>query len=179
MKRRTGKVFSIVFRISFALPFRSSGTIASQPTIPKVASNFFTNSSNPVDHPALVCLRIDVIISLIRPGSITNGCVNFIRMPHPLSPPCTQSAIWLHLSRRTKFNPGPCPSRQGVIIKTRKWLIVGSLIFLALVILTAPIHPGQKPKLRYRVMYNQYQDEFFNRMADEFEKLHPEVDVVI
>jgi ABC-type sugar transport system permease subunit/ABC-type glycerol-3-phosphate transport system substrate-binding protein len=28
-------------------------------------------------------------------------------------------------------------------------------------------------------MYNEYQDKFFNRLADEFETIHPEVDVVI
>jgi len=28
-------------------------------------------------------------------------------------------------------------------------------------------------------MYNEFQDEFFNRLADEFEQMHPEIDVVI
>jgi len=28
-------------------------------------------------------------------------------------------------------------------------------------------------------MYNEYQDEYFNRLADEFEEMHPEIDVVI
>jgi multiple sugar transport system permease protein len=48
-----------------------------------------------------------------------------------------------------------------------------------LLVVTAPIRPGQKEKLRVRIMYNEYQDKFFNRLADEFEQKHPEIDVVI
>ncbi len=69
--------------------------------------------------------------------------------------------------------------RREEKIQFRRTLIVGLLIVLALVVLTAPIRPGEKPKLRVRIMYNEYQTEFFNRMALEFEEMHPEIDVVI
>ncbi|MFH1676962.1 MAG: extracellular solute-binding protein [bacterium] len=50
---------------------------------------------------------------------------------------------------------------------------------LALVLATVPVRPGQKPKIRFRIMYDVYEDEYFNRLANEFEQLHPEIDVVI
>ena len=40
----------------------------------------------------------------------------------------------------------------------------------ALVVATAPNRPGEKRTLRVRIMYNEYQDEYFNRLADEFEQ---------
>lgn len=53
------------------------------------------------------------------------------------------------------------------------------IIVIALVAATAPFHLGAKPKLRVRVMYNEYQDKYFNDLAREFEAMHPEIDVVI
>jgi len=69
------------------------------------------------------------------------------------------------------------------------------MVFALLLFLTAPFEVGGKrpsdllsPKrlkekrprqLRFRAMFNEYQVGYFNQLAKEFEKLHPDVDVVI
>jgi len=65
------------------------------------------------------------------------------------------------------------------IIRAQNWLIAGLVIFIALAIATAPFKAGQKRQLRVRLMYDEYQDEYFHRLADEFEAMHPEIEVVI
>lgn len=89
--------------------------------------------------------------------------------------------------------PG-CAAPEGAI-KGINWIIIGAVIFAVVAFITSPFEIAgrqpvdffttsalkEKPKseLRFRAMFNEYQVAYFNRMAEEFEKLHPGVDIVI
>ncbi len=80
-------------------------------------------------------------------------------------------------------------------IKSINWIIIGAVIFAVVAFVTSPFQiAGRQPvdllsksalkeapkeEIRFRAMFNEYQVDYFNRMAEKFEKLHPGVDVVI